>query len=85
VDSLPYSLRVGAVASSDAIPDTVSARLCCYHLAAHVDGVTSDFVSLPSTSVRGGGRESLPITIRAAMKNDLSITSSSTVNSAQPL
>ncbi len=50
-NSLPPSLRTGALACTDATPGTVSALLRCYLLATHFEGLSSDFSSLPATTV----------------------------------
>jgi len=43
--SLPYSVRTGAVAWSDATPGTVSTALRCCHLATRIGG--SHLINLP--------------------------------------
>jgi len=48
--TLPYSLRAGVLACTDATLGTVSALFRCYFLATHFDGLSSDFSSLPATS-----------------------------------
>jgi len=50
-NSLPPSLRVGALDCTDATPGTVSARLRCYLLATHFDDISPDSSSLPATPV----------------------------------
>ena len=50
-NSLPPSLRAGALACTDATPGTVSNLLRCYLLATHFDGFSPDSSSLPATAV----------------------------------
>jgi len=50
-NSLPPSLRAGALAGTAATPGTVSALLCCYLLATQFDGFSPDSSSLPATPV----------------------------------
>jgi len=50
-NSVPPSLRAGALACTDATPGTVSALLRCYLLATHFDGFRPDSSSLPATAV----------------------------------
>jgi len=51
LNSLPPSLRAGALACTDATPGTVSNLLRCYLLAIYFNGFSPDLSSLPATSV----------------------------------
>lgn len=50
-NSLPPSLRAGALACTDVTPGTVSTLLRCYLLATHFGGLSSEFSSLPASTV----------------------------------
>ena len=80
-NSLPPSLRAGALACTDATPGTVSALLRCYLLAAHFDGLSSDFSLLPASTVVRSLRQRAD-SPRGSM---LAIKKSSPVNGAQSL
>lgn len=73
-NSLPHSLRSGALACADANPGAVSALLRRYLLATHFGGFSLDSFSLPTPPVVGKLSESAPIASWAlcALYEDLS-------------
>jgi hypothetical protein len=80
-NSLPPFRRAGTLACTDATPGTVSALLRCYLLATHFEGLSSDFSSLPATTVVRSLRQRAD-SPRGSM---LAIKKSSPVNGAQSL
>jgi len=52
-NSLPPSVLTDALACTDPTPGIVSALLRCYLFAAYYDGLSSEFSSLPATTVVG--------------------------------
>jgi len=64
-NSLPPSLREGALVCSDATPGTVSALLRRHLLATHFCGNSFDWSSVPTSSVVGKLADSVPIALRA--------------------
>jgi len=80
-NSLPHSHRVGALACTDATPDTVSALLRRCLLATHFDGLSPDVSSLPATSVVRSMRN----LVDSSHGSALDIKKFSPVNSVQSL